>query len=228
MELTALRAGRRGRKPWWLPSLGLLVPVLLASFPISASASESGDAAVVDSESEFRNAWANPRRTAIELADDIFLRHCKTGDPIRESARPMVLDGNGHTIRQVCFEKRVLRQDGTGYVLLKNVALTRGGSDGPGAAFTSRGEIEIRDSRISENLAEEPGGGVFSMRRITVARSVLTGNLANDDGGALYARRGGVEVRDSIVSGNLVDGSGGAIGSTGDILVEFTRRWQHD
>ena len=129
--MTALRAGRRGRKPWWLPSLGLLVPVLLASFPISASASESGDAAVVDSESEFRNAWANPRRTAIELADDIFLRHCKTGEPIRESARPMVLDGNGHTIRQVCFEKRVLRQDGTGYVLLKNVALTRGGSDGP-------------------------------------------------------------------------------------------------
>jgi hypothetical protein len=186
---------------------------------MSASASESGDAAVVDSESEFRNAWANPRRTAIELADDIFLRHCRTGDPIRESARPMVLDGNGHTIRQVCFEKRVLRQDGTGYVLLKNVALTRGGSDGPGAAFTSRGEIEIRDSRISENLAEEPGGGVFSMRRITVERSVLTGNLANDDGGALYARRGGVEVRDSIVSGNLVDGSGGAIGSTGDILV---------
>jgi len=200
-----------------VPLLGILLPLVLAATP--ASASESSPAAVVDSESEFRRAWADPRQSAIELADDIFLRQCKTGDPIRESARPMVLDGNGHTIRQVCFEKRVLRQDGTGFVLLKNVALTRGGSDGPGAALTSRGEIEIRDSRISENLAEEPGGGVFSMRRITVARSVLTGNLANDDGGALYARRGGVEVRDSIVSGNLVDGSGGAIGSTGDILV---------
>jgi hypothetical protein len=174
--------------------------------------SDANAPAIVDSESELREAWADPRETGIELADDIFLQQCKTGDPIRESARPMVLDGNGHTIRQVCFEKRVLRQDGTGFLLLKDVALTRGGSDGPGAALTSRGEIELRDSRVTENLAEEPGGGIFSMRRITVHRSVLTGNLANDDSGALYARRGGVQVYDSIVSGNLVDGSSAAIG----------------
>jgi predicted outer membrane repeat protein len=131
----------------------------------------------------------------------------------------MTLDGNGHTVRQTCFEKRVLRQDGTGYLLLKNVTLTRGGSDGPGAAVTTRGEIEVVDSTVQQNLAEEPGGGIFSMRRATITRSVITGNLANDDGGGVYARRGGVQVFDSTVSSNLVDGSGGAIGSTGDILV---------
>ena len=73
-----------------------------------------------------------------------MLRDCFTGDPMRESPYPMLLDGHGHTIRQTCFEKRVLRQDGTGYLDLRKVTLTRGGSDGPGAALTSRGEILAR------------------------------------------------------------------------------------
>ena len=173
----------------------------------------------VDSESELRAAWANPRVTAIDVTADIFLRACERGDPLRESARPVLLHGRGHTLRQTCFEKRLLRQDGTGFVELRNVTLTRGGSDGPGAAVTTRGEIMVVDSKVHENLAEEPGGGIMSQRRATIVRSVITGNLANDDGGGVYARRGGVQVFDSIVNGNLVDGSGGAIGSTGDILV---------
>ena len=173
----------------------------------------------VDTESELRAAWANPRVTAIDVRADIFLRACERGDPMRESARPVLLEGHGHMLRQTCFEKRLLRQDGTGFVELRNVTLTRGGSDGPGAAVTTRGEILVVDSKVHRNLAEEPGGGIMSQRRATIVRSVITGNLANDDGGGVYARRGGVQVFDSIVNGNLVDGSGGAIGSTGDILV---------
>ena len=173
----------------------------------------------VDTESDLRAAWGNPRVTAIDVTADIFLRACELGDPMRESARPVRLDGHGHTLRQTCFEKRLLRQDGTGYVELRNVTLTRGGSDGPGGAVTTRGEITIVDSTIKQNLAEEPGGGVMSQRRATIIRSTIVGNLANDDGGGVYARRGGIQVYDSIVSANLVDGSGGALGSTGDILV---------
>jgi predicted outer membrane repeat protein len=173
----------------------------------------------VDAESELRAAWGNPRVTAIDVTADISLRACELGDPMRESARPVLLDGHGHTLRQTCFEKRLLRQDGTGFVELRNVTLTRGGSDGPGAAVTTRGEIMVVDSKVQQNLAEEPGGGIMSQRRATIVRSVITGNLANDDGGGVYARRGGVQVFDSIVNANLVDGSGGAIGSTGDILV---------
>jgi predicted outer membrane repeat protein len=173
----------------------------------------------VDTEPELRAAWANPRVTSIDVTADIFLRACELGDPMRESSRPMLLDGHGHTLRQTCFEKRLLRQDGTGYVELHNITLTRGGSDGPGAAVTTRGEIAVIDSTVKQNLAEEPGGGIMSQRRATIVRSVITGNLANDDGGGVYARRGGIQVYDSIVSGNLVDGSGGALGSTGDILV---------
>lgn len=173
----------------------------------------------VVTEHQLRRAWADPTRTRIDLGADIALRDCATGDPMRESPYPLVLDGHGFTIRQTCFEKRVLRQDGTGWLDIRDVTLTRGGSDGPGAALTSRGEIVMSDCVVKQNLAEEPGGGVFSMRRITVHRCRINGNLANDDGGGLYARRGGVQVYDSVLSTNLVDGSGGAIGSTGDILV---------
>jgi predicted outer membrane repeat protein len=173
----------------------------------------------VGKEQELRAAWANPRFTSIQLTRDIVLEACRIGDPIRESAGPITLDGKGHTLRQGCFEKRLLRQDGTGFVELRNVTLTRGGSDGPGAAVTTRGEIRVVDSTVKENLSEEPGGGIMSQRRATIIRSVITGNLANDDGGGVYARRGGIQVYDSIVSSNLVDGSGGALGSTGDILV---------
>lgn len=177
----------------------------------------------VDTESELRRAWADPRRTRIDLTGDIVLRNCRLGDPIRESSYPMLLDGHGHSLRQTCFEKRLLRQDGTGYLQLEGLHLSRGGSDGPGAAVTTRGEITLVDCVVVQNLAEEPGGGIFSMRRATVIRSRISGNLANDDGGGVYARRGGVEIFDSVLSNNLVDGSGGAVGSTGDILVVRSR-----
>ena len=178
------------------------------------------DAAVqVDNGVELRKAWSNPRTRAITLRRDIWLRACRRGEPIRESPRSLVLDGQGHQIRQTCFEQRLLRQDGSGFLRIVDVTLTRGGSDGPGAAVTSRGEIVLEGARVRQNLSEEPGGGIFSQRRVTVRDSVITGNLANDDGGGIYARRGGIRVYDSVVSSNLVDGSGGAIGSTGDIKV---------
>jgi hypothetical protein len=178
-----------------------------------------GGPVMVGTDRELRAAWENPRQADIRLTRDIELVACRLGEPKRESQLAVRLDGAGHTLRQTCFEKRLLRQDGTGFVLLERVALTRGGSDGPGAAVTTRGEIMVVDSKVQKNLSEEPGGGIMSQRRATIVRSIITGNLANDDGGGVYARRGGVQVYDSIVSANLVDGSGGAIGTTGDILV---------
>jgi hypothetical protein len=187
-------------------------PAPTAAAPGHATLRAVSGAGAVTTEGGLRRAWADPMRTRIDLGADIVLRDCHLGDPIRESPYPMLLDGHGHTIRQTCFEKRLLRQDGTGWLDIRSVTLTRGGSDGPGAALTSRGEILLSDCVIRQNLAEEPGGGVFSMRRVTVRRCRINGNLANDDGGGIYARRGGVQVYDSVLSTNLVDGSGGAIG----------------
>ena len=196
----------------------VLAVALLVVSPADQAAARTG-AVNVSSETELSRAWERSRTRTIVLDQDIYLRACQRGSPIRESSRPLTLNGHGHTIRQTCFEKRLLRQDGTGFLMIKNVTLTRGGNDGPGAAVTTRGEIVIKDSEVTENLSEEPGGAIFSQRRATIIRSVITGNLANDDGGGVYARRGGIEVYDSIISSNLVDGSGGALGSTGDILV---------
>jgi len=200
-----------------MPAVGVVRPAT-GGEPASASAADRA-ARTIRTEAAFRRAWANPLRRRIALGADLVLRNCAIGDPIRESPYPLELDGNGHSIRQSCFEKRLLRQDGTGPLNIHDIRLSRGGSDGPGAALTSRGEISLADCEITQNLAEEPGGGVFSMRRVTVRRCHINGNLANDDGGAVYARRGGVQVYDSVLSNNLVDGSGGAIASTGDILV---------
>src|SRR5215217_1110762 len=202
-----------------LPGIVLALLGLSLITPTTAPAQDETPTGV-GTESELRAAWADPLRTSIELSSDIYLRQCKTGDPIRESARPMTLDGNGHTIRQTCFEKRLLRQDGTGYLLLKNVTLTRGGSDGPGAAVTTRGEIEVVDSKVQQNLSEEPGGGIFSMRRATITRSVITGNLVDGSGGAIGST-GDILVVRSHVDGNTTDGDGGAIyaDEDGDVTV---------
>ena len=201
------------------PALVLAMPALAALAPAGMAAEPGPLRAPVTTEAALRQAWADPMRRRVDLGADLVLRDCRSGDPIRESPFPLLLHGHGHTLRQTCFEQRVLRQDGTGYLELRDVTLTRGGADGPGAALATRGELLFVGGAVTKNLAEEPGGGLFSMRGITVRGAHINGNLANDDGGGVYARRGGVEIHDSVLSNNLVDGSGGAVGSTGDILV---------
>ncbi len=201
------------------PALVLAMPVLGALAPAGMAAEPAPLRAPVTTEAALRQAWADPMRRRVDLGADLVLRDCRSGDPIRESPFPLLLHGHGHTLRQTCFEQRVLRQDGTGYLELRDVTLTRGGADGPGGALATRGELLFVGGAVTKNLAEEPGGGLFSMRGVTVRGAHINGNLANDDGGGVYARRGGVEIHDSVLSNNLVDGSGGAVGSTGDILV---------
>ena len=113
---------------------------LLAAIGGFPSAAAAQDPIEVGTESELRQAWEDPHAQAIELTDDIYLRDCRIGEPIRESQVPLILDGNGHAMQQSCFEKRLLRQDGTGFLLIKDITLTRGGNDGPGAALTTRGD----------------------------------------------------------------------------------------
>ncbi|MET0769430.1 MAG: hypothetical protein ABW081_05940, partial [Solirubrobacteraceae bacterium] len=82
--------------------------------------------AAVTTEEGLRRAWADPLRRRIDLGADIVLRDCGSGDPVRESPFPLLLEGHGHTLRQTCFEQRLLRQDGTGFLELREVTLTRG------------------------------------------------------------------------------------------------------
>jgi hypothetical protein len=105
---------------------------------------------------------ADPRRTRIHRTGDIVLRNCRGGGPIRETPYPMRRVGHGpairrHAIRQACFEKRLLRQDGTGQLVVVGAHLSRGGNDGPGVAITTHGEVAVVDSVMTHNLAEDPG-----------------------------------------------------------------------
>src|SRR3712207_1219700 len=139
------------RAALWTGAAASAVFTMLVSLPAEAQSQATSTAALVEAdgptavstEAELREAWADPRRRRIDLTGDIYLRNCRVGDPIRESPYPMVVDGHGFALRQTCFEKRLLRQDGTGFVQLQHLGLHNGGSDGPGAAFTSRGEIKI-------------------------------------------------------------------------------------
>ena len=62
---------------------------LLAAIGGFPSAAAAQDPIEVGTESELRQAWEDPHARAIELTDDIFLRACRSGDPIRESPVPM-------------------------------------------------------------------------------------------------------------------------------------------
>ena len=94
------------------------VGVLIGTIAL-ALAPEAGAAGPVRTEVQLRRAWTDPDRTRIDLGADIVLRDCSGLEPIRESPYPIVVDGRGHTIRQACFERRLLRQDGTGHVALR-------------------------------------------------------------------------------------------------------------
>ncbi len=179
---------------------------------------------------ELRAAWGNPRVTAIDVTADIFLRACEVGDPMRESARPVLLDGHGHTLRQTCFEKRLLRQDGTGFVELRNVTLTRGGSDGPGGAVDDA-RRDHRDRLQGPRRTLPRSRAAASCRSAGRRSSARSSPATSPTTTAAASTRAAAASRCSTRSStrNLVDGSGGAIGSTGDILVVRShRRRQHD
>ena len=103
-----------------VPGLATIEPMAARSAAADAhpeaSSAQRAVPGIVRTEVAFRRAWADPGRRRIELGADIVLRDCRIGEPIRESPYPLELDGNGHTIRQSCFEKRLLRQDGTGFL----------------------------------------------------------------------------------------------------------------
>ena len=62
-----------------LPSdSSVLVPRAAAGAPAAAFGRPG-----IDTEAELRRAWADPRRTRIDLTGDIVLRNCRIGDPIR-------------------------------------------------------------------------------------------------------------------------------------------------
>ena len=83
---------------------------------------------LVSTEAELRKAWADPLQTSIQLSADIFMRSCKTGGPIRESLGRSCSTATGTPFgRHV--SRSAFRQDATGFLVVKNITLTRGGNE---------------------------------------------------------------------------------------------------
>ena len=165
---------------------------------------------VVTTETQLREAWADPRRTPIDLGADIFLRDCYTGDPIRESPYPMTRRPRPHHPPDLLREApaapgrhRLPRPPGRD-AHPGRLGRPRGGAHHARRDPPRRTARSSRTSPRSRAAASSRCAG----RRSSARR--ISGNLANDDGGGVYARRGGVQVYDSVLSNNLVDGSGGA------------------
>ena len=72
-------------------------PPAQARSPASPRRTATGRGIVT--EQQLRAAWSDPMRTRLVLGADIVLRDCLTGDPVRESPYPPVLDGRGHDDR---------------------------------------------------------------------------------------------------------------------------------
>jgi hypothetical protein len=194
---------------------GAALSCILVAMCLGGPATATADGARVRTETQLRRAWAEPQRTRIDLGADIVLRDCERLEPIRESPYPMRLDGHGHTLRQSCFERRLVRQDGTGPLDLRRVTLTRGGAVG------STGDILVVRSQVDGNTTDGDGGALYTDEDgdVTVISSLIDGSDADGPGGAIFTLDGDVAVLDSTLIGNRADDRGGAISGEADVLL---------
>ncbi|CAN5448328.1 hypothetical protein BH11PLA2_BH11PLA2_40180 [soil metagenome] len=119
---------------------------------------------------------------------------------------------------------------------LENMVLTSnsssGANDGGAITLTSSGNLIIRNSTLSGNVAGSSAGadgGVLYINlagNVTIENSTLSGNSANGRGGALYLRNGTQIISNTTISGNTTSsaaGTGGGgiavLGTTGSVSI---------
>jgi len=104
-----------------------------------------------------------------------------SGEPTRNSATPIVVNGHGHTLTETCAGNSALVQEGEGAVTLSDLTVTGGDGDEGGALFTN-GPATITGSVIRGNHAGSEGGGVLSEGTITVTHSLISDNTSGNSG----------------------------------------------
>lgn len=132
-------------------------------------------------------------------------------------ASPITLLGGGFTLRRASAAPafRLITLNSSGDLLLDNLTLAGGDSQGDGGALANIGGILIVDRAVFEdNRAGGGGGALSSSGRLTVSRSRFSGNFAGGDGGGVHFAGGDGLIEASIFSGNAADGGGGALANT--------------
>lgn len=220
-------------------TVGFASLALVSVFPALAGAT-----AVTD-EATFTAAWQNAAETQIDLSNDVTLT-CTSGEPTRNSASAIVVNGNGHVLTQTCASDRVMEQQGTGTITLTSITVTGGAGAGGGALDTAgnvvvtnstltgnnstaeggaiqtngSGTVTITNSTISNNTSQGSGGAIGAQGLTTIINSTLSGNNSTNNGGAVRAY-GGAVVINSTLSNNTAASGGGAIDSNQGISLTY-------
>jgi hypothetical protein len=159
----------------------------------------------VSNEVQLRAAWATA--SSIELDHDITLTDCTGGGAAeRTSIAPVVLDGDGHTIRQTCVDNVLLQETpGAGPITLEHLTLTGGASTSSGGGIFAQGDLHLVDVTLHHNHADASGGGLATLGTLLIERSTIRDNNASLGGGGAAAGLAATVI-DSTIADNLGGG----------------------
>jgi hypothetical protein len=182
---------------------------VLACIGTGAAVITAAPAGAVDvsNEAQLRAEWATA--TSIELDHDITLTDCSGGGGAAErtSVAPVVLDGDGHTIRQTCVDNVLIQQTPSpGPITLKHVTLTGGRATGTGGGIFTEGDLHLIDVSIHDNHADQFGGGLGALGTLLIERSTIRDNNAPLGGGGIQA---GLSV--TVIASTISDNLGGGV-----------------
>lgn len=117
-----------------------------------------------------------------------------------------------------------------GGMLIENSTITKNQTTGLGGAIfnTTSGEMEIRTSRLMENISYGSGGALNNLGTVAIVGTVVEGNVSRGDlGGGGLANFGDASIARSAFRSNIVMGvgregtsdGGAAVYSTGNLHV---------
>jgi hypothetical protein len=197
--------------------------VVAGALALVGTAAPAG-AVAVGTEAAFRSAWSNTATTSIELTTDVSLG-CSAVTPYRDSTTDIVVDGNGHTLRNTCTtgDHGVMHTNGTGDVTIRDITITGGRAvSWNGGAVRILGEsdnLTIEDATFTNNTNTTGGaGGAVASAALenTIRDSTFTGNHTAGPGSAFVTDTPTLIER-STFTGNL--GSAETVVANGGLEV---------
>jgi CSLREA domain-containing protein len=94
--------------------------------------------------------------------------------------------------------------------LTDSVVTGSSGTRGGGIYHTNEQDLELVNSKVTENESNTDGAGIWGAGATTLTNSVVSGNTANDgDGGGIYQDKYDLTLTDSTVSDNSAVNGGG-------------------
>ena len=197
-----------------LGAVGAAAVLALASMAVFVAPVAATD---VDTDAEFRAAWADSEETLITLTADITLT-C-TDQPERASDTDIVIEGGSFMLLQPCEDDDALHASGGGNVTVRNLnivgtSLSDDGIDTEAhiilesarvASFAENGLETDGPVTISGGSAVEGNGdfGIDAGGEVTVSSSVVSDNV---DVGVWSGDEADVWIIGSTISGNGGDG----------------------